>query len=71
LLVVNSDNLGDIGTGLATMFYIGAGVTTVLFILILIGKWWHLQPSPVLHMLLIVYVRSVIGTICMDVQHNL
>lgn len=38
LLVANSEDLDDIGRDLSTMFYIGAGVTTGLLLLIIVGR---------------------------------
>jgi FLVCR family feline leukemia virus subgroup C receptor-related protein len=38
LLVPYSENLDEIGRDLGIMFYIGAGVTTALFLTIIVGK---------------------------------
>lgn len=38
VLVPYSDNLDDIGRDLGTMFYMGAGVTTFFFIMVIISK---------------------------------
>ena len=38
LLVPNSDDLAEVGHDLSIMFYIWAGVTTSLFLLIILGK---------------------------------
>lgn len=39
VLVPNSDTIDEIGEDLSIMFYAGAGVMTLVFILILIGKF--------------------------------
>lgn len=42
LLVPNSDDLNEVGHDLSIMFYIWAGFTTSLFILIILGKDYYM-----------------------------